>query len=120
MDTGIFNALLKQILANQASYFLLLFLVAVTFLCQRAPKFPNWTIPFIIMPCGAALYPLLVSTSTVDHSYPYPLVVLILTGFIVGMIAVISGMPIIAWLLKRFGSNPPTTPPTDPPAPPNP
>lgn len=107
MDTSIFSALVGQVVNNPASALVILPVSIVAIVLEMLSCVPNR----LILPCcltlGMLLFPGLVHRETVPPSFPNPLLVLILNGFILGFMAWAVHATLIRWLLSKI----PTTQP---------
>lgn len=114
----LFTALFQQILGNPASILIIVPVSIAAFVLEVWPMFPSRLVLPSCLVLGSCLFPALVSKSTVGASYPNPLLVLILNGFILGFVAWVVHTTIVKRIVNHFGGWPDdknhVPPPEDP------
>lgn len=100
MDTTtVFGATLASLLHNPGSFLVILPVSIMAFVLEKWALFPSRLISPVCLALGMVLFPALVKSSTIPPEYPYPLVVLVLNGFILGFVAWLAHAFIIARLI---------------------
>lgn len=113
MDTSIFSAFLEQIVHNPGSLLIIFVISICGFLLEMWPQFPNRVVWLMCSILGMVLYPLVTSVKTVAPSYPYPVIILVLTGVVCGFIAAAVHVTLIRWLISKLPTKPPETKPPE-------
>lgn len=89
-----------RILAAPLHLLIVLLLNVLGWLLKKYTPLPNRWIPLTLIGLSTALYPLLINPGTVSPTVRFPLVVVIIHGFLLGALAWV----VHRFVLKKFGS----------------
>lgn len=101
--TQAFGAMIDQFIRSPASLLIIFVVSILAYVLEIWPSFPSRWIPIIcIVILGPTFYFFMVSPRSVPSSFPYPAVVLLANGVIVGFLASILHVSLIRWAIKKF------------------
>lgn len=116
----IFSALFSQLFQDQGAGLVLLLISVVAIALETSKLWPdkwNGALPLLCLAAGAAIYPFTRSTGTVSPNFPHPMLILVITGIIVGFVAFTIHKTVGSWIagyikIKFQGDDngPPSTP----------
>lgn len=102
MDFTFLIAPFEQIAHSPATAFVILPISIIVFMLEVWPLFPSRFVPWTCLLLGTILYPNLVKVETVPPSFPNPLLVLFLTGFVLGFVAYLFHAAMFKWLFAKY------------------
>ncbi len=106
IDLNLFTAMGSQFLKTPANLLLILAVSVIAWLWEITPSLNSRYVPHLCVLCATIGYPFLADRSAIPKSYPHPLMVMMLSGIIVGAISAAVHKP----LMKKLGIIPPVVP----------